>query len=102
MYKQAVVSWNRTRYCINWDLCALCQLENTNEKLVSPVNDKRKNRKSGYKSLANNLRKFEELGQLPIQVPLSLLDDGRGIEETLTFHQASWHKSCLINVAVQS
>ena len=100
MYKQAVVSWNnyremdRTRYCINWDLCALCQLENTNENLVSPVNDKRKDRGSGYKSLANNLPKFEELGQLPIQVPLSLLDEGRGIKETLTSHQASWHKSC--------
>ena len=45
---------DRTRYCINWDLCALCQLENTNEKLVSPVNDKRKDRGSGYKSLAHN------------------------------------------------
>lgn len=66
MYKQTVVSWNsyremdRTRYCINWDLCALCQLENTNEKLVSPVNDKRKDRVSSYESLANNLPKSEE------------------------------------------
>ena len=51
---------DRTQYCINWDLCALCQLENTNEKLVSPVNDKRKDRGSGYKSLANNLPKLEE------------------------------------------
>lgn len=52
---------NRTQYCINWDLCTLCQLENTNEKLVSPVNDKRKkDRGSVYKSLANNLPKSEE------------------------------------------
>lgn len=100
MYKQAVLSWNnyqemhRTRYCINWDLCALCQLENTNEKPVSPGNDKRKDRGSGYKSLANNLPKFEEFGQLPIQVPLSLLDQGGGIEKTLRSHQASWYKSC--------
>lgn len=75
----------------NW---TLCQLENTNETLVSPVNDKRKDRGSGYKSLADNLPKFEEVGQLPIQLPLSYLDEGRGIEETLRFHQASWHKSC--------
>ena len=100
MYKQAVLSWNnyqemdRTPYRINWDLCALCQLENTNEKLVSPANDKRKDRGSGYKSLANNLPKFEEFGQLPIQVPLSVLDEGGGIEETPRSHQASWHKSC--------
>ena len=53
-------------YCINGDLCALCQLENTNEKLVCPANDKRKDRGSGYKSLANNLPKFEESRQLPI------------------------------------
>lgn len=85
---------DRTRHCINWDLCALCQLENTSEKLVSPVNDKRKDRGSGYKSLADNLPKFEEFGQLPIQVPLSLLDEGGGVEETLRSHQASWHKSC--------
>ena len=37
---------------------------------------------------------FEESGQLPIKVPLSLLDKRRGIDETLRSHQASWHKSC--------
>ena len=79
---------------MNWNLCALCQLENTNEKLVSPVNDKRKDRGSGYKSLADNLPNFKEAGQWPIQVPLSHLDERKGIEETLIFHQASWHKSC--------
>ena len=81
-------------YCINGDLCALCQLENTNEKLVCPANDKRKDRGSGYKSLANNLPKCEESGQLPITLPLSLQDKGRGMEETLSSHQTSWHKSC--------
>ena len=83
-----------SRYRINWDLCALCQMENANEKLVSPVNDKRKDRGTGYKSLADNLPKFAEVGQLPIRVTLSHLDEGRGIEETLRFHKASWHKSC--------
>ena len=85
---------DRTRHCINWNLCALCQLKNTSEKLVSPVNDKRKDCGSGYKSLADNLPKFQEFGKLPIQVLLSLLDEGGGIEETLRSHQASWHKSC--------
>ena len=102
MCKLADVTWNnyremdRTRYCINWDLCALCKLMNTNKKLVSPVNDKRKDRGSGsgYKSLSDNLPKFEEFSQVPIQMPLSLLDEGKGREETLRSHQASWHKSC--------
>ena len=98
MYKRALLSWNnyqdmkRARYCINWDLCALCQLENANEKLVCLGNDKRKDHGSGYKSLANNLPKFKEFGQLPIEVPLFLLDEGGGIEETLRSHRALWHK----------
>ena len=37
-------------------------MENTIEKVVSLVNDKRKDPESGYKRLANNLPKFEELG----------------------------------------
>ena len=52
-------------------------------KSVSPVNDKRKGRGTGYKSFANNLPKFEELGQL------SLLAEGVGIEETLRSRQAA-------------
>lgn len=85
---------DRTRFSVNWDLCVLCQLEKTNEKLVSPVNDKRKDHGSGYKSLAENLPKFKEASKWLIQVPLSLLDDGRGIEETLRINKASWHKTC--------
>ena len=85
---------DRKQHRINWAMCALCQLEQTNEKLVSPDNDKRKDRASGYKSLADHLPKFAEAGQLPIEVPLSYLDEGQGIEETLRFHRASWHKSC--------
>ena len=81
---------DRTRFSINWDLCVLCQLDNTTEKLVSPVYDKRKDRGSGYKSLAENLPKFKEAGEWPIQVPLSLLDDGGG----LRVNKASWHKTC--------
>ena len=78
-------------------------MENANEKLVSPVNDKRKDRGTGYKSLADNLPKFAEVGQLPIRVTLSHLDEGRGIEETLRFHKkhhGTNHVS--INAAVQS
>lgn len=78
----------------NWKLCALCEQDNTGEKLVCPFNNKRKDSGSGYSSLAEILPKFEEIGELPIQVPLSSLDDGRGIEETLRSHRASWHKTC--------
>ena len=95
-YKQAVLSWNnnhemdRTPNCIKRNLCALCQLGNANEKLVSPIDDKRTDRRSGYKSLPENLPKFEEVGQLLIQVPLSYLDERSGTNHVL------------INAAVQS
>ena len=81
----------RTPSRVNWDLRALCQGENKNDKLVSPVNSTGRDNRSGYKTLADNLPTFAEVGQLPIQVPLSHLDEGKGIEETLRYHQASWH-----------
>ena len=78
----------------NWNLCALCEQE-TEEKLVCPLNSTRKNYGSGYKSLADNLQQFCEIGEVPIQVSLSSLDEGNGIEETLKSHEAKWHKSFL-------
>ena len=76
----------------NWNFCALCEQE-TEEKLVCPVNDTRKNYGSGYNSLADNLQQFREIGELPIQTSLSSLDEGNGIEEKLKRHEAKWHKS---------
>lgn len=78
----------------NWELCALCGTHKPNEKLVYPFNSKQKDCGSGYSSLAEILPKFAEIGEVPIQVPLSGLDEGKGIEETLRSHRASWHKSC--------
>ena len=45
-------------------------------------------------SIAAHLRRFGELGLLPRTLQLDRLDDGDGIEETLTKHKASWHPSC--------
>ena len=55
------------------DFCALCEQE-TEEELVGPLNSTRKNYGSGYKSLADNLQQFREIGELPIQASLSSLD----------------------------
>ena len=77
----------------NWNFCAFCEQE-TEEKLVCPLNSTRKKYGSGYKSLADNLQQFREIGELPIQASLSSLDEGNGIEVTLKRHKAKWHKSC--------
>ncbi|XP_046864330.1 uncharacterized protein LOC124458339 [Xenia sp. Carnegie-2017] len=79
---------------LNWNLCALCQ-KDTKEKILCP--EKASNTLlagSSYKTIAENLKEFEKLDSLPINIPLSSLDDGRGIENTLRNHRASWHKSC--------
>ena len=53
-----------------------------------------KNVGSGYSTFAVNLLKFQDLGAVPIGVPLANLDDGSGIESTLRKNKACWHKSC--------
>ena len=75
----------------NWKLCVICQQEK-GESLTCPSKSKRKDSRSGYKSLAGSLMKFSELGQLPFQ--LERLDEGCGIEMTLVANSAHYHQSC--------
>eukprot|EP00112_Aurelia_sp_Birch-Aquarium-sp1_P024416 Seg771.7 transcript_id=Seg771.7/GoldUCD/mRNA.D3Y31 product="hypothetical protein" protein_id=Seg771.7/GoldUCD/D3Y31 len=77
----------------NWNLCIICQAE-TPEDLNCPALSNRKDVGSGYKSIAAHLCRFKELGLLPRTLQLERLDDGGGIEETLTKQKASWHPSC--------
>ena len=77
----------------DWSLCALCQKQ-TGEKLINPQKCTRQNTGSGYNTLAVNLLQFQELGNVPISIPLLNLDDGSGIESTLRQNEACWHKSC--------
>ena len=85
-------------YYANWSgknrtgICALYGQEK-GEKLVCPFLSARKNYSLGYKGLADNLQQFCEIGELPIQVSFSSLDEGNGIEVTLK-SQSKRHKSC--------
>ena len=72
-----------------WDICVLCQ-EKSQEGLQCPAESKRPDVGAGYKTLASNITRFS----MPLQIPLSLLDDGSGIEETFIARKARWHKSC--------
>ena len=78
---------------IDWKSCILCQ-GNTYEALVSPANSKRKDIGAGYTSLAHNLTQFIEIDVKPFVFDIKDLDDGSGIENTLTRNKAVWHKSC--------
>ena len=48
---------------INWDICVLYQVE-TSESLTSPACSKRQDVGRAYKTLAENLMRFDALGAL--------------------------------------
>ena len=77
----------------DWTLCILCQ-KKTSEPLQYPGKSKRPNIGSGYTTLSKNLDRFKELGSIPLQLNVSRLDDGEGIEHCLKSNNALWHKSC--------
>ncbi|KAG1654979.1 hypothetical protein GQR58_024753 [Nymphon striatum] len=77
----------------DWSLCIFCQKSN-NVKLVCPADSKRNNTGVGYSSLSDNLKKFLQMGNLPRNLKLERLDDGQGLANTLSDHNAKWHKNC--------
>ena len=77
----------------NWKLCMICQ-EDDEEPLTHPSKSKRKDVGSGYSSLADNLIKFNQLGELPFS--LERLDEGNGIEMTMINNEAQYHQSCRV------
>ena len=77
-----------------WSLCVLCQKPSTIH-LTDPSNStKDREAPKGYKSLARNLEELHFLNALPLNIELSRLNDGTGIESTLMTNSAKWHKSC--------
>ena len=77
----------------DWNLCLICQEVKT-ETLTKPDQSKRNDVRSGYSSLAENLVKFSELGELPGSFHLERLDDGHGIEAAMAAHGAKFHQTC--------
>ena len=70
----------------NWSKCALCQ-EDGREKLTSPT-------AASYKTIAQNISQFTELNCMPVQIDISRLNSGNGVEATFKEQNAKWHKSC--------
>ena len=44
--------------------------------------------------MAGNIAKFRDHDSMPMQIDLSQLDEGDGLENTLVRCKARWHKSC--------
>ena len=79
---------------INWDLCILCQENRTGLQCPYAVKNNKASVGNGYKTLAERLTNFSELGHMPIDLDIKQLDDGDGIEATLMKHHAGWYKTC--------
>ena len=66
----------------------------TGEPLQCPANSKRKDVGASYSSFARNLEEFQKIGSVPGILNVEDLNDGEGIEHTLTERKAMWHKTC--------
>ena len=71
----------------NWNICALCQ-EHIGD-LICPT-------EQGYSSLASNISSLHELNKVQLNINISRLNEGCGIEATLNKRKAKWHKSCYV------
>lgn len=83
----------QTDASINWELCVLCQGPNTDE-LQCPARSLRQDVGAGYRSLAEDLTRLHELGELPPNLNLAIIDNGQGLASSLFANKAQWHKSC--------
>ena len=74
----------------NWDICALCQIED-GKGLICPNNKSG----TGYRTVAENILAFHDIGCIPIPtLNIERINDGSGIEETFIKNSAKWHESC--------
>lgn len=86
------VSLTRKSRTTDWTKCCICQLDKK-EDLKSPQNNPVK-KQDGYVTLAINITRFQSLHQRPINIDPTRLDEGEGIEETLSKNKALYHGSC--------
>ena len=76
---------------IDWNLCFLCQgVDQT--ALVCPANVTRADASQGYLAVIENLRRFEEIGQLPSSLKRRFQNPN--LLDNFVQYQAKFHKSC--------
>jgi hypothetical protein len=85
---------------IYWTKCVLCQVE-TKEATRCPAKSLRTNKEIGYRTLAENLVAFNQIGYMPMDINIHRLNDGQGLAETLISHRAARHVSCFGKVNQQ-
>ena len=86
---EAIITVEKT----NWDRCFICQ-QVTKEKLIQPSLFNREHDRTGYDTIAKDIPLFHEINALPILLSPTRLDEGDGIESTLTRNKAKYHSIC--------
>ena len=76
---------------MDWDRCFVCQQVLRDSKTVCPAGYTRPDIGIGYRTLAETVAGFRELGQLPPHLNIELRDEGDGIAVTCARHRPFWH-----------
>ena len=77
-----------TTQSTDWLKCVLCQVD-SKEPLTCPTD-------TGYNTTAENIDQFNELQCMPVQIDVTRLDHGHGVECTFKEQNAKWHESCYL------
>ena len=77
----------------DWEKCVLCQ-KVTSERLRWPFDSKKLDVDSWYENFGINIKRFCEMGCLPIEIDFLALDHDGDLVDTLIKSKATWHKSC--------
>jgi len=64
----------------NWEICILCQVKKTKEKLIDPTKILRGHPDKGYNLLSKNLIAFNNVKELPFSIELEDLNGGDGLK----------------------
>ena len=75
----------------NWELCIICQAD-TDEPLQCPLRSTMKSIDICSASLTEDIFQFKGFRHMSMDLNLSRMDDGEGIEVTVMSHSAQWHK----------
>ena len=54
---------------------------------------------SAYVSLAYSLQQLNDLGVMPLNIPIDRINDGSGIQQTLEKNNAGYHKLCKLDIS---
>ena len=87
---------------IDWEKCFICQKTISKESLQSPFNSpvRGSDPKQTYETLAENIKKFQSTGQLPVaNIQIEKLENGSQLGDELHKNKAKYHKSCKLKFA---